>query len=775
MKNGCCAALSLVLLLTLSASAQPFVDGSARDPLYGDQPLLLTNFLPAVQDTQTGYGDALIGRPGVCTGSELDAAYGVVYGDMLYLVFAGNFESNGNHLEIFFDSKAGGQQSLSADNPATGNLLSFSPDPNDPNSLTFANNFEADYYVSLNVFGDPATVYVDYAELYVDAGNPGAGYYAGAGETTCAATNGALTGADPNAPVLLVAVDNSNVEGVDGGFASAGGNPGDVITGIELGIPLSAIGNPTSDIKITAWIGSGDGAAMSNQVLGGIAAAVNGNLAGGGESDYREHTRQVDLNAGVLLFHAPIVVPITTEALGACCVGTACSITTEAGCNGTYLGDNVSCDGNPCDPGDPAGRCCIDDGFSGTCLVTTAAECAAEGGTFTVGEDCSGCPCLLPVRGACCLPTADPEGLCEMLSEAECTAQGGNYVGDYTMCEADTCALRACCIDGVCYEMSQDECWSAGGGIFYENVLSCDDPNFPGCGFSQPHVNGEQIGWNIPADSLAMTEDPPNSNQWVLTYQADPNQFFTYKITNGENWDGSVPGSNAWLYTDPNGLATVLYDGNIYDDGWVPETHRLGALPVASFPTSWNVVGNFQDGQPGHGGAPDWDNGHPDFTMTEVDPWLFEFEMTGLAVGTEYEVKCVATGTWDAIGEDSRNINADAEEFEITDTSDTLKVSCKPLEGIIKVEVIPAGPVGCPGDSNCDGNINWRDIDFFVAAQNDNVSAWVALHLSVYGVEPTCPFLNNDIGGPAGISTPDGTVSWRDIDGFVALQNTTCP
>ncbi len=78
------------------------------------------------------------------------------------------------------------------------------------------------------------------------------------------------------------------------------------------------------------------------------------------------------------------------------------------------------------------------------------------------------------------------------------------------------------------------------------------------------------------------------------------------------------------------------------------------------------------------------------------------------------------------------------------------------------------GPVGCPGDSNCDGSINWRDIDFFVAAQNDNLSAWNALHLSVYGTPPTCPFENNDVDG-------SGSANWRDIDPFVALQNTTCP
>ncbi len=77
-------------------------------------------------------------------------------------------------------------------------------------------------------------------------------------------------------------------------------------------------------------------------------------------------------------------------------------------------------------------------------------------------------------------------------------------------------------------------------------------------------------------------------------------------------------------------------------------------------------------------------------------------------------------------------------------------------------------PEICAGDSNCDGGINWRDIDFFVAAQNDNVSAWYDLHMTVYGVAPTCPFENNDV-------NDDGGVSWRDIDPFVAVQNTTCP
>ncbi len=79
--------------------------------------------------------------------------------------------------------------------------------------------------------------------------------------------------------------------------------------------------------------------------------------------------------------------------------------------------------------------------------------------------------------------------------------------------------------------------------------------------------------------------------------------------------------------------------------------------------------------------------------------------------------------------------------------------------------LLVAAPPICAGDSNCDGSVNWRDIDWFVAAQNDNASAWAALFAPA---TPPCPFAVNDANG-------DGSVNWRDIDSFVALQNTTCP
>ncbi len=123
----------------------------------------------------------------------------------------------------------------------------------------------------------------------------------------------------------------------------------------------------------------------------------------------------------------------------------------------------------------------------------------------------------------------------------------------------------------------------------------------------------------------------------------------------------------------------------------------------------------------------------------------------------------------------------------------TFELPEQPGTEYVRVSLVPAGsmavfidqvsidtrcvapPTGCAGDSNCDGAVNWRDIDFFVAAQNDNEAGWQALHEQTYGTPAPCPFANNDIGGPNGTDQPDGHVTWRDIDGFVALQNTSCP
>ncbi len=67
------------------------------------------------------------------------------------------------------------------------------------------------------------------------------------------------------------------------------------------------------------------------------------------------------------------------------------------------------------------------------------------------------------------------------------------------------------------------------------------------------------------------------------------------------------------------------------------------------------------------------------------------------------------------------------------------------------------------GDMNCDGACNWRDIDFFVAAQNDNCSAYYALLEDRYPGR-VCDCYTGDM-------NLDGHVNQADLDGFVARQN----
>ena len=69
----------------------------------------------ATQTINTGFGDSTVGDGTSNGGSELDAAYGTVSNGYLYVFVAGNFENNGNDLNLFIDDgRAGGQNTLTA-------------------------------------------------------------------------------------------------------------------------------------------------------------------------------------------------------------------------------------------------------------------------------------------------------------------------------------------------------------------------------------------------------------------------------------------------------------------------------------------------------------------------------------------------------------------------------------------------------------------------------------------------------------------------------------
>ena len=88
----------------------------------------------------------------------------------------------------------------------------------------------------------------------------------------------------------------------------------------------------------------------------------------------------------------------------------------------------------PCPPGgDPVGACCIDPNC--VCLVRTRTQCDDEGGSY-LGDDtsCDPNPCAC-ITGACCLP----EGTCVDMLMIDCEQAGGTWLGEGTDCNPDPC------------------------------------------------------------------------------------------------------------------------------------------------------------------------------------------------------------------------------------------------------------------------------------------------------------------------------------------------
>lgn len=248
--------LATGLLLAFAGSAlAATVDGSL-DGAYGAA--------LSVQTTQTQFGDASINLADYANGSELDAAYGYISGGVLYLFLAGNLESNYNKLELFLDTKSGGQNQLRGDNPNV--------DFNGLNRLAglkFDAAFSPDYYIgwSGGYDGSGYRLFANFAELLTAGG--GVGNYLG---SNTAATSGPLSGGT-NPDGIEITINNSNSAGVGGGCSAASG--AGVATGAEYAIPLSAIGNPSSGcIKALAAVNGSGHDYFSNQFAAPLPAGT---------------------------------------------------------------------------------------------------------------------------------------------------------------------------------------------------------------------------------------------------------------------------------------------------------------------------------------------------------------------------------------------------------------------------------------------------------------------------------------------------------------------
>ena len=285
----------LTIVALTAAAAVPAsaitVDGT-RDAEYGE-PIV-------VQTVQTQFGDA---GPPSFSGSELDAAYGRIDGGRLFLLLTGNLESNFNKLEVFIDSRPGGENTLSGTPDYDFNLGSGWSSSNLA-GLTFDNiagsgdgaMFEADYHLLSRWGGAASPFEVDFVDRQggVGATVPGS-HGAGSNTVGLVSAGSILAGAvGPNAsgPALSqgldFAINGNNAAGVTGGTAAADPSAAAAVsTGMEFSIALADLGDPGvgETIHISAMINNGDHNFLSNQILAGL-APPQGNLGGDGAGGF---------------------------------------------------------------------------------------------------------------------------------------------------------------------------------------------------------------------------------------------------------------------------------------------------------------------------------------------------------------------------------------------------------------------------------------------------------------------------------------------------------
>ncbi|MEM1444939.1 MAG: hypothetical protein AAGF84_02700 [Planctomycetota bacterium] len=235
-------ARNALLVTALSTPAAAItVDGSRVGDNYGPP--------VAIQTVQTGFGDNL---------NELNALYAQVEGDQLYLLFTGNLEPVFNSINVWFDTTPGGMNRILRPGSALDDLTfdeGFTPDFL-TNALAFPND---DFRFQHMALVSDLTAQADRFNDVFDGQPEG--------------INDALEG-DFFPVTFGVGFENSNTAGV-----AAGQEPADreaaaaVTTGVEMRIPLAALGSPApgDTIRLLAGINGAGFNFYSNQFLPGLA------------------------------------------------------------------------------------------------------------------------------------------------------------------------------------------------------------------------------------------------------------------------------------------------------------------------------------------------------------------------------------------------------------------------------------------------------------------------------------------------------------------------
>jgi len=262
LKKLALAATMFASAVGIARSQTITVDGTL-DAAYGSALAVQTVNTSANADNTTTGGNA--------TGSELDAAYGVVSGGNLYVFITGNFQNNGNRMALFIADGRAGQSTFSY---PSGSISHF-------NGSQFSPGFSCTFAMDLNL--NSYSVNVSEYLLVTTTGVPASGSQ---GAFAISSSTGIGSGS-PNsqgwtAPITI-ALNNNNTGGVtysSTGTAANQAAAAAVTTGYEMVIPLSDLGNPTGPIKVMALMTGSSDQGLYNQFLPGLTAphgSVGGN------------------------------------------------------------------------------------------------------------------------------------------------------------------------------------------------------------------------------------------------------------------------------------------------------------------------------------------------------------------------------------------------------------------------------------------------------------------------------------------------------------------
>ena len=190
-----------------------------------------------------------------------------------------------------------------------------------------------------------------------------------------------------------------------------------------------------------------------------------------------------------------------------------------------------------------------------------------------------------------------------------------------------------------------------------------------------PYIAGEFNGWDPGLNP--MTDN--GGGIWEHTISGlTADQYQQFKITDG-TWDVTVPAANSWYNADGSGEVTITFDTNIYGDGWLAAQNRVG---VSTEPGSWSLVGDFNG----------WNNADAAQLMTDMGGGIYSLTQT-FAAG-DYNLKPVATGSWNGIGPDGRSVDAWNYWLSLPSALE-VTVSVDALGGTMKVDVIPEPATIC--------------------------------------------------------------------------------